>query len=202
MTATVISFLIGVALWPMLEYLLHNVLGHKARGKNLFSREHLKHHAEKDLFAPAYKKAIAAIPVLLATWLVSYTFFGLSIALGTTIGFALMYLTYEVVHRRAHTHAPTGPYSRWVRRNHFYHHFMSPRSNHGVTSPVFDMLCGTYKKPTVIAVPERFAMNWLLDEAGEIKAEYQQDYQLKKARRKRDSEEDYHAAVAGEAPAA
>ena len=65
-----LSFCGGVALWPMLEYLLHHYLGHKGRGKNIFSKEHLKHHAEKDLFSPAYKKIAAAIPVVGSVFLI------------------------------------------------------------------------------------------------------------------------------------
>lgn len=90
-----------------------------------------------------------------------------------------MYVAYEVVHRRAHTHAPRGPYSRWVRRNHFTHHFLTPRTNHGVTSPLWDRVFGTHEPLGVVRVPARHAMPWLLDPAtGEVRAELAADYRL------------------------
>ena len=41
-----------------------------------------------------------------------------------TLGFVAMYLLYEVLHRRAHTHPPRGFYSRMMRKHHFFHHFL------------------------------------------------------------------------------
>jgi len=175
-------FAAGVALWPALEYGLHAGLGHKyLRGRTAFSREHLRHHAETDFFAPTYKKVAAAVPVFgLLLGLFTLTG-GFANAVALTLGFALMYVTYEVIHRRAHTHGPTGPYSRWVRRNHFSHHFQNPRRNHGVTTPFFDYLCGTHADPGRIVVPERYAMRWLCDPGtGEVRPHLARDYELRR----------------------
>lgn len=38
------------------------------------------------------------------------------------------YVSYEVMHRRKHTHPGFGPYGRYTRRHHFYHHFVDPRT--------------------------------------------------------------------------
>ena len=203
-----LSFVLGVSLWPFLEYALHNWLGHVAQGRNAFSREHLKHHAVKDFFAPAYKKALAAAPVFTATCLAGGLVAGWANGAALTLGFVITYLSYEIVHRRAHVHPPTGRYSRWVRRNHFFHHFESPKTNHGVTTPFFDMLFGTHRKPGVIRVPERFAMRWLIDPAtGDVREEFRGDYELRRSRGSSASERalreaDLAAAYAGSAPEA
>jgi sterol desaturase/sphingolipid hydroxylase (fatty acid hydroxylase superfamily) len=202
-----LSFLLGVSLWPCLEYGLHNWLGHVARGRNAFSREHLKHHAVKDFFAPAYKKALAAIPIFTLTYLASGLVAGWANGAALTLGFAVTYLSYEVVHRRAHVYPPTGPYSRWVRKNHFFHHFVSPKTNHGVTTPFFDLLFGTHRRPDVIRVPERFAMRWLIDPTtGDVREEFRGDYALRRSRSSAAGEgmlqqADLEAAYDGSAPA-
>jgi len=207
MWTVVASFGVGVTLWPCLEYGLHRGLGHVARGRNAFSREHLKHHAVKDFFAPAYKKALVAVPVFAFTALVGSLLLGWTHSLALTLGFACMYLCYEVVHRRCHVSPPRGPYSRWVRRNHFHHHFASPRTNHGVTTPIFDLLFGSYEAPGVVRVPQRFAMDWLIDPVtGDVRDEFRRDYELRRGRggAKADQareKDDLAAAYDGKAPA-
>lgn len=202
-----VYFITGVTLWPLLEYGLHSGLGHHfLRGKTAFSREHLQHHARKDFFAPTWKKAVVAVPVFLLLLGLFTQLGGFHNALALTSGFILMYITYEVVHRRAHTRGPTGPYSRWVRRNHFSHHFQNPRKNHGVTTPIFDYLFGTHVEPGKIIVPERFAMGWLCDPvSGDVWPHFAQDYALKPEARpglnfQKCYRDDVDAARANEAP--
>jgi sterol desaturase/sphingolipid hydroxylase (fatty acid hydroxylase superfamily) len=90
------------------------------------------------------------------------------------------YGIYEWLHRREHTHAGIGPYGRFVRRHHFHHHFVDGRVNHGVTTPIWDFVFGTYEKPTTIRVPAKLCMAWLRDpQSGGIRAEHARTYQLR-----------------------
>jgi len=98
-----------------------------------------------------------------------------------TAGLIGMYFGYEVAHRRTHTHPPTNRYGRWARRSHMHHHFGAPMRNFGVTSPVWDVVCGTYDEPGVVTVPRRMAPVWLLDETGDVRAEFGGDYMVKGA---------------------
>ncbi len=205
--STVLFFLVGIALWPALEYGLHSGLGHLfLRGKTGFSRQHLRHHAEKDWFAPTHQKIAAAIPVTLAIFGLLWLMTSTANAAAFSIGFVVMYTFYEVTHRNAHVKGPTGPYSRWVRRNHFSHHFQNPRKNHGVTTPFFDYIFGTHVEPGKVVVPERFAMRWLIDpDTGDVWEHLSEDYELKKAKNlarktQQDIASDKAAAYAGEAP--
>lgn len=169
----------GIASWTFAEYALHNWVGHLGKGRNGFSREHLKHHATTHYFSPWWMKTLAAVPVIglaaaLFGWLLGWV-----AGFAYTGGLALMYVAYEVVHRRAHTHPPRGPYSRWVRKNHFHHHFRNPNHNHGVTNPLFDLIFGTYDSTRGrIRVPRKHAMGWLVDADGEIRPEFAADYEL------------------------
>lgn len=179
-----LGFTLGAMGWSFAEYALHNWVGHLSRGRTRFSREHLQHHAERLYFTPTRTKLLLALPKLgvlaaLAVW-------GLGWAAGSSlwVGFASAYLGYELLHRRLHTHPPRGPYGRWARKHHFYHHFHGPHQNHGVSSPLWDLVFGTYTPVERVRVPERMAMRWLLDpETGEVRAELVEDYELARRRR-------------------
>lgn len=75
----------------------------------------------------------------------------------------LFYCVYEALHRIEHVTAGIGPYGRWARRHHFHHHFVDGKTNHGVTTPLWDLVFGTYRRPGVIDVPPKLCMRWLLD---------------------------------------
>ena len=67
--------------------------------------------------------------------------------------------------------APRNAYARWLRKNHFHHHFHTPdaqpRRDHAA--------CGTRcsaptSEPTVVRVPRRMALVWLVDADGDAAA--------------------------------
>ncbi|MEM9190318.1 MAG: sterol desaturase family protein [Myxococcota bacterium] len=171
----------GVLTWSFLEYCIHRWLGHDKRTRpNFFSVEHVRHHSEGNYFAPAWKKAAAAGLVFVLVGVPSVWAFGPGIGLGYVGGLTGFYLFYEVLHRREHTHEGIGPYGRWARRHHFTHHFRDPKSNHGVTSPLFDLMFGTYRAPEKIRVPRRLQMRWLADpDSGRVHAHLQGMYELR-----------------------
>jgi sterol desaturase/sphingolipid hydroxylase (fatty acid hydroxylase superfamily) len=174
---TVLALFLGVFAWTFAEYALHDWVGHLTRGRTDFSREHLEHHRREGYFAPTPKKARTAVLVLLpmgglATWV-----FGLP-GLAFAVGFAAAYVSYEVLHRRIHTHAPRNAYGRWARRHHLHHHHRDARTNHGVTSPLWDWVFGTLAPCPEVRVPRKRAPGWLVDEAGEVRPAYAAEYVL------------------------
>lgn len=169
---------LGVFTWSFLEYCVHRWAGHDRRLRgNIFEREHTRHHSQGDYFAPTSKKLAAAFAALALTAPLWWVFGAAGVAY--SVGFAGFYLYYEALHRREHTHQGIGPYGRWARRHHFYHHFCNPKANHGVTSPLWDFVFGTYEKPEVIPVPRKLAMRWLLDPTGQIRAAHTSAYRLR-----------------------
>lgn len=175
-----VAGLLGVMTWSLLEYFLHRFLGHDRRTMpNFFSVEHTRHHSVGDYFAPAWKKGLAALAFFLVVGPAASAWVGPAIGLTYAVALVSMYVAYEVVHRRAHTHPGFGPYGRYVRRHHFYHHFEDPRSNHGVTSPIWDLAFGTFQRPEKIRVPSKLKMQWLCDPStGEIRAPFARFYEL------------------------
>ena len=171
-----LSFFAGGVVWTIAEYILHRGWGHRP-SKNPFSKEHLAHHADVMYFAPSWMKfafAVAALALIGGPLLV---FVGAPAAAGLA-GFLAVYLCYELVHRRLHTHAPKTRYGRWARRHHLYHHFKRPNLNHGVTTPVWDFVFRTLEVPPKIRVPRRQALPWMVDDQGQLLAEFSDDYEL------------------------
>ena len=183
----------GAAAWSLTEYALHRFVGHGPRRTPPtglarfvspaafaaeFNREHIAHHADPTYFAPTSRKAAATLAALgtiatAGTWLV-----GRRRATSFALGFAAAYAAYEVLHRRIHTHGPTGPYSRWMRKHHLYHHHGSPKLDHGVTSPLWDRAFGTEHRPERVRVPRRMAPAWLVDDTGNVREGLRDDYEI------------------------
>jgi sterol desaturase/sphingolipid hydroxylase (fatty acid hydroxylase superfamily) len=168
----------GAVSWSFAEYALHNWLGHLGRGRNDFSREHLAHHSQPTYFTSLTKKVTTGAMVLSILAVGAVALFGPIYGLVAVASFGASYTMYEVLHRRIHTHPPTGPYSRFVRKHHYAHHFCDPSQNHGVTSPMWDIVFGTYTPAGRIPVVARHAMDWLCDEAGVVHPELAADYEI------------------------
>ncbi len=172
-------FLGGAIFWTFLEYTLHRGLGHNPKLKNIFTVEHLLHHKEVNYFAAAYKKAIGAIVVVGGLTLILGCLMSWGNSFAFSAGLVSMYLVYEYIHSYLHTHAPRNAYGVMLRKHHFYHHFNNPDKNHGVTTPFWDKIFGTYVKPQgIIPVPRRSQLKWLTNEKGEVLPEFSDSYCL------------------------
>lgn len=178
-----LMFGIGAVLWTLVEYLLHRFLGHDAHAKNPFSVEHLAHHADVTYFAPTRKKVVwmgslGVVAGAVLAWL------GGGVGAALVLGFLSMYTVYEVIHRRLHSAPGFSRYGRWARRHHLHHHYRRPKLNHGVTSPIWDFCFGTLEVPDRVRVPRKKALPWMLDDGGELRPEFSQDYELVGRKRK------------------
>jgi sterol desaturase/sphingolipid hydroxylase (fatty acid hydroxylase superfamily) len=151
---TIILILLGIVTWTLVEYWLHRTLGHKP-GKNPFTKEHLKHHFIKNYFAPKSEKLKAAVIVVLLIGI-------LTRSPAYSISFTLTYLYYEYVHFSLHVKNGKTMIGKYLRRHHFYHHFEDKQKNHGVTSPIWDRVFGTFaSKKGAIEVPSKYFLEWM-----------------------------------------
>jgi sterol desaturase/sphingolipid hydroxylase (fatty acid hydroxylase superfamily) len=182
MIAVVVPLLLGVLTWTFLEYVIHRWMGHDRRfQKTPFGREHVRHHIEGNYFAPTWKKLLLAAALTATLSVVATLLVGATAGVAYVVGLMTFYGVYEVSHRREHTHPGFGPYGRWARRHHFHHHFVDGRTNHGVTSPLWDLVFGTYRRVEIIKVPPQLCMAWLRDPAtGDIRPEYADTFVLRK----------------------
>jgi len=181
----VLAVAYGAFSWSLAEYVLHRFFMHQLWGKGIASREHLMHHAGNNEWNAANRLAWVGV-VLVGLGIVAPIAAGLALLAGLSWPVALLagpvyiasYGFYDWVHWRAHHRDPSTAYELWLRHHHFHHHFGHPLENHGVTSPIWDKVFGTYADPGTIKVPRRLAMVWLVDEAGNVRPEFEGDYVL------------------------
>ena len=159
-----IAFLGGLATWTLLEYLLHRFVFHERRLGKRASAGHLEHHARIDWFVPWSTKLAMAVVVLGALSLVTVPLAGLAVGFWLSAGIVAGWLAYEALHRAIHVLPPRTAYGRWARRHHLHHHFVDPASNHGVSSPVWDVVFRTHSPVQTVRVPPRQTgkLPWLL----------------------------------------
>ena len=178
---------LGAAGWSLSEYVLHRWVGHDPRSQTEFAKEHRAHHAQRFYFAPTAKKMAYVAPIMLTAGVAGWFVAG-PVGVTFVTAYATTYAAYETLHRRLHTHGPEGRIGRFLRRHHFAHHFNGAHTNHGVTSPVWDVVFGTLRDPGLIRVPEKLAMTWLTDDAtGDARPEFAADYVVVRAKRPAES---------------
>lgn len=177
---SLLAAFIGLIGWTFTEYAMHHWVGHLGRGKNAFSREHLKHHRLVDYFTPWSGKVLRTLIVGALMSAVTVSLLGQSAGLAGTGGFLFGYTWYEYLHWSLHELPPRHAYGRWARRHHFHHHFENPKMNHGVTTPLWDLAFNTYEAPATIRVPKKLLMPWLLDPMSqEIRRAYLPDFRVR-----------------------
>lgn len=160
-----LAFGFGGFTWTLLEYVLHRFVFHDRVLGVGPAREHLDHHAKVDWFAPLSSKLRMAAVILPALALVAVPVAGWGAGSAYVIGIVGGWLGYELLHRAIHVWPPRTAYGRWAWRHHLHHHFGDPRRNHGVTSPLWDLVFRTYTPVRTVIVPQRSAkkLPWLLD---------------------------------------
>ncbi|MBT6324342.1 MAG: hypothetical protein HOJ35_00075 [Bdellovibrionales bacterium] len=171
-----IAYICGACLWQLAEYFIHCYLGHVVKFNNLFKKEHDLHHQKTDYFSPFYLKILSAVPVSLVVFFTMSLIFPKEVSIYFTAGFITFYFVYELIHLSLHVVPPYTFYGKFIRKHHFYHHFINPKMNHGVTTPLFDIIFGTYEKVGHLKVPKNFAMKWLVSDDHLVKEKYQGDY--------------------------
>jgi sterol desaturase/sphingolipid hydroxylase (fatty acid hydroxylase superfamily) len=182
MISLMVGFVAGLGGWTLLEYAIHFWLGHLPKGRILISAEHLKHHGDILYFTPLRLKIRGAIPVLAVLLFVVAGTCGLPVGVGFVAAVALGWSTYERLHQSIHLNGPRSAYGRWAARHHLSHHFNRPNFNHGVTSPLWDIVFRTYAPVRRVRVPKRSlaSVPWLAPafDAGAGSKRFLADYEL------------------------
>ena len=177
MIPSVATFAAGAFAWTLAEYLLHDFMFHRGKGRTDASREHLRHHREEGYFAPMSKKAKFAALLVVPMAVVGWFAIGVP-GVAFAAGFLGAYSAYEVHHRRIHLAAPLTRYGRWARRHHLAHHHRDATTNHGVTSPLWDIVFGSWRPQAPVKSPRTRAPAWLVAPDGSVRAEYAGDFVL------------------------
>lgn len=185
MRDVIIGLVSGLLGWTLMEYIIHYVLGHLPKGKMLISREHLHHHKDIMYFSPLPLKLRGAVPVLSLMFGVFYWAVSLEFAIGFVISISAGWTLYEWLHQDIHVTGPRNGYGRWAAKHHLSHHFVRPDRNHGVTTPLWDLLFGTYQRVDKVAIRRKDAeyLPWIAKAiASPTPPAYAADYEIREPR--------------------
>ena len=144
-------FLLGVFLWTLIEYSAHRWLYHAvappATDEGKFSRfvMHGYYHEfpndKKRLVAPL----VMSVPFAVVTALVYYFVIGENAWLPVLGGTFIGYLVYDWIHYYTHHFHPRRGLGKWLRDYHLAHHFTHHDSHFGISSPLWDLMFGSYR---------------------------------------------------------
>jgi len=140
----------GVVSWMFIEYALHRFVFHySARsefGRKMLYAAHLSHHEDPRATSRLFSSLFVSVPVATAYFLLARIAGGswhaaTFLFAGLTVG----YFCYEWLHFQAHHRRPRLRLFRYLRKYHLLHHHGTPDLRFGVTSPLFDLLFGTFR---------------------------------------------------------
>lgn len=134
------GFACGVAIWSLLEYLIHRFALH---GVAYFAAMHEMHHSDP--------RALVGTPFWLSLWAIFcgalfplWICIGIRDACSVTAGVMLGYLWFGILHHSIHHGRPRyGTYLWRLKRRHAIHHYGKRPCNFGVTTSLWDRMFGT-----------------------------------------------------------
>jgi dihydroceramide fatty acyl 2-hydroxylase len=146
-----VGIVLGLLCWTLIEYVLHRFVLHvhlQAEAvQRTIERLHLGHHREPHDEAKVTVPVYGSLPIAAALMgIFRLMASSWEVAVPLMIGSIAGYLWYETVHFRIHCSTKRGRWWRWQRSNHFFHHFREPRRCFGVTTPLWDWVCGTGRR--------------------------------------------------------
>jgi hypothetical protein len=157
-------FALGVLAWTLLEYGLHRAIFHfKPREDSEVQQDlafliHGIHHdypwdADRLVMPPTVAALIAVIVWWPAKWA-----FGLHVH-AWFAGLVMGYVWYDLTHYYLHHAVPTTAAGKWLRKYHLVHHFKTPNVRYGITTPLWDLVFGTYPKDSYQEKAEEMEAN-------------------------------------------
>jgi sterol desaturase/sphingolipid hydroxylase (fatty acid hydroxylase superfamily) len=149
-SAIFVLLLFGFVSWELLEYVLHRFVFHfdaaLVFGRNFVYSAHLTHHQNPKATEYLFANLRISLPIATAYWLVAWALLGTWRAASYLfIGLLAGYFCYESLHFLAHHGRSRLPLFRYLKKYHLLHHYRTPDLRFGVTSPVFDLLFGTFR---------------------------------------------------------
>lgn len=142
---------LGVLSWSLIEYILHRFIFHynaKSRfGRKILYVAHLSHHENPTATNRIFASLYLSVPIAAAYWLGAWALTGSSAASSYLfIGMSSGYFFYEWLHFQCHHRKSRMRLFRYLKRYHLLHHYRTPELRFGVTSPLFDVVFGTFRR--------------------------------------------------------
>lgn len=148
--AAAAHFAAGLLSWGLIEYVIHRWVLHRVPGEaglNLPGNvTHLTHHEDPSSLERLNVQLRESLPVCAAYCLLAWAATGDWRAVAHLYtGLMAGYFFYEYLDFQAHHGTARGRLVRYFRKNHLLHHHYDAEVRFGVTSPLFDLLFGTFR---------------------------------------------------------
>ena len=142
-------FAAGWLAWSLLEYLLHRFVFHMAahtpRQRFRAFLIHGYHHEFPDDAMRLVAPPLMSWPIAIVVGLAYYWLLGATSWIFLYAGTATGYVAYDWIHFYTHHFRPQRGIGKWLRSYHMLHHFGEQNSRFGVSSPLWDIVFGTYE---------------------------------------------------------
>ncbi len=144
------GFLLGYAIWTLVEYLGHRFLFH-FRGQSPAARRihfliHGVHHDHPSDPLRLVMPPLMSLPIMASAFGLFALLFGRALCMPVLAGFLTGYLIYDMLHFHLHHGQPRTRLGRFLRLRHLHHHFRDETSWFGVSAPWWDEVFGTRPK--------------------------------------------------------
>jgi sterol desaturase/sphingolipid hydroxylase (fatty acid hydroxylase superfamily) len=170
----------GLLLWTLVEYVLHRFVFHapdavmsgthdivaslepgEAVIPKLPGLRHLSYflmHGVHHEYPSDSKRLVMApavsIPLAVLFWFFFRGAFGVEAAPAAFAGFLVGYLIYDTTHYAVHHRSVPTAFGKLLRKHHHRHHFANPDEDYGVSSPLWDVVFGTFSDASKRAQPQ------------------------------------------------
>lgn len=147
---TFLLIIAGVFSWTLIEYALHRFIFHYTAssefGRKFVYAAHLSHHENPRTTNRFFSGLLISLPIATAYFFVALIATG-SLPATTYLftGLTAGYFCYEWLHFQAHHRRPRLRLFRYLRKYHLLHHYQTPKQRYGVTSPLLDVIFGTFR---------------------------------------------------------
>ena len=129
---------VGLLLWPLVEYGIHGGLSHAWRTP--VSPLHWEHHKHPER---VFTSPVVWVPGTAAIYGLAALPLGALPGAGLALGILAGFLRYERIHYRIHFRVPRNERERRLRAHHLAHHFRNPKAYYGVSTPFWDRVFGS-----------------------------------------------------------
>jgi sterol desaturase/sphingolipid hydroxylase (fatty acid hydroxylase superfamily) len=140
----------GIFSWMLIEYVLHRFIFHftprSEFGRKFVYAAHLSHHENPRATNNLFSGLLISLPIATAYFVAAWIATGsLHTATYLFAGLTAGYFCYEWLHFQAHHRRPRLRLFRYLRKYHLLHHYQTPKQRYGVTTPLLDVIFGTFR---------------------------------------------------------
>jgi sterol desaturase/sphingolipid hydroxylase (fatty acid hydroxylase superfamily) len=153
-TLTVASSLIfaglGILFWTLTEYAMHRYVFHfeakSKAGQYLVFLFHGIHHDDPQDPTRLVMPPVVSIALAIPFYYLFKAVLGAEACMPFFAGFIAGYLVYDYIHFATHHFMFKSKWFKTLKENHMKHHYMAKPGKWGVSSPLWDMVFGTFKQ--------------------------------------------------------